>query len=436
MITVDARPAGAGKTTKEIWPLIDKTDQCLVVVPSLALQDTYSKMYTNFTVIRSTGDNRASRDLLTALSRGDNRIICTSQCFIQTPIPPSLRTRTLIIDEVFQPWTADKWDIKTQGPDFKWQDYATIDLSTAAHGEGWCELTKNFQDVWIDDSRRFTRFSNPNYTLYQTLDTYNKICQLKQDRVYTVLEVNPEILSHWPQVHVAAAAFEHTFFRLWLDFHGVKFKIKHAHEPLTRPLRLHHTNFAWSKRKHTTHTEVKQQFIEYVKKHATRECLRLRNKNIIDDIFNDEVNLKHNSHGLNQYTAYTSVVLESSLNFDPSMLGFLTKFIGIDTKQVITASAGYTYYQTLMRSNLRTKDGLPVDVFVLDQRYAESLFEFFNLKPQDLIEISVTKPEPVKRRPRSDKGLSRGGKPASVRMRQMRMREQKQLKAITDLLQN
>ena len=433
MITVDARAAGTGKTTTTIWPMINQVEQCLVVVPSLALQDTYRAIFPDFIVIRSSNDDYASRSLLRALEQGFPRIICTSQCFTQTIIPESLRTRLLIIDEVFQPWNMDEWQIRSQGPDFKWQDYATIDMSTAAEGHGWCRLDKNFQDAWIDDSPRFRKFSNNNYNLYQTKDTYDNICGLKQEKVFTVLEIRPEILDTWPRIHVAAAAFNQTFFKQWLVKHQRQYKITQAYELLSKPLQLHSTAIKWSKNQLKTNPGLRQQFLDYVKLHVSKDCLRLKNLVSRDEISSDEIVLKHNNHGINEYRQYTSVVLESSLNFNPAMQSYLTKFIGLSEQEVVTASAGYTYYQSLMRSNLRTRDNHRVDVFVLDERYAESLFEFFALTPDQITEIPTVKSASKPRKPRSDKGT---GVSARVRMRQMRVREQKEISEVVNLLRD
>lgn len=142
---------------------------------------------------------------------------------------------------------------------------------------------------------------------------------------------------------------------------------------------------------------------EYVDKTRTGSVLSARN--IIwgkQGRHMDDIPISHNAHGLNGYTQYWNISLETALVPDPLAKKWMTDnwFAGDnehDIKRKITNLwATYKFYQLVLRTGYRLADhgDNVLDVFVMDEDVAVGLVSVFFDKVivKDQIDIGYTRP--------------------------------------------
>lgn len=426
-VIVDSRRCGQGKTydnspsathhqgrvlstwanIKTLWLF---NDRCLVVLPSLALCESYRQEFEKYiinnsvpgvtnqlSVITSEHYDNVQRQLHDDLAAGCAIIIITQAAFLQSEIPSVYRQQyNLIIDEAFMPYREiGVYHEQECFVNFDWAK--NTDLIEAMDGAvEWPELRfNNIKGNFITDSSEITRdLLNSNWRCRCHREDYAKFADIipKRERMSIIQELRPEIFANWSSVWIACAAFEYTFLARWMTQHNIIWRIhpKLQFQPHDVPVNIRgpEDKFTWSSYKQQNEPEIIEQYREQTTDIAGQDgVLVLRNNNQRRQIFHHETKLPHNSAGSNDYRNYQYVSLESALNITPNLTRFLRDVYGIERENGLDlahlAQTVYTFYQTLMRSCLR--DGRPATVFCLDNRVILGLGEFFtNINYEEL----------------------------------------------------
>jgi hypothetical protein len=438
-VVVDSRRCGEGKTRDDTstvvrdgrrvlstWANIKNRwnidDKCLVVLPSLALCDYYEQHLNEYIsnnyykqnhpqyevqLRKCTSNNKdidnVQKALHDALNDNCPIIIITQQTWTMSDIPLGQRIKYhLIIDEAIMPYKEIAvYHERDCAVDFNWKENSDL-IECPESAVEWKELRiHNVKGNFITDTSEHTRtLLNSNWRNRVHYLDYEKFVGIlpKNERISIIQELRPQLFDHYITIWVACAAFEYTFMRYWMDLHEIPWKIHHklTFKPHKVPLEIRGPDdkeFTWSSYKQKNETILIDQYTEQTKPIAGDSgVLVLRNNNQKRQIFNEEVLLPHNSAGSNDYTGYEYISLESALNPTPAMSRFLYAAYGIGKERddrVHMAQTVYTFYQTVMRSCLRT--GQKATVFTLDNRVIMGLAEFFdNLEFE---EIRLIRPE-------------------------------------------
>lgn len=426
-ITVDSRRCGEGKTydnsptatyhqgrVLSTWSIIKDRwllgDKCFVVLPSLALCDSYRQEFTQhieqnsapgktnqLAVITSEHYENVQRQLHEELENGCAIIIITQAAFLQSTIPTAYRLQYhLIIDEAIMPYREiPVYHEQACLVDFDWTNNTSL-LEAQDGAVEWQELRfHNIKGNFITDNSEITReLFNENWRCRCHQEDYAKFAAPipKNERMSVIQELRPEIFHHWASIWIACAAFEYTFFAKWMREQSLPYEIhsKLPFRPHEVEINVHgpEDKFTWSSYKQTNEPELIEQYKEQATDIAKRDgVLVLRNNRERRQVFHHEQKLPHNSAGSNDYRNYQYVSLESALNITPNLARFLRDVYGIERENGLDvahmAQTVYTFYQTLMRSCLR--DGRPATVFCLDNRVILGLGEFFtNINYEEL----------------------------------------------------
>lgn len=459
-IVVDSRGAGEGKTTTGIYRLLKISQRIidiptLLVVPSIKLQEQYQASMPDIIqiddIINSDNCSNVSAELLQrmqqpSLASGQARVVViTHEAFRRTEIPKTLRAGwSLVLDEVMDPWTYEKITVestKTWRPNFNFQDLFTWrkpDQVVAGDTEQFYELQVGSipTDMAFSDSPQWQRLTSLNHRLWIKEPAYQRLCQRESGHVELIISLHQSIFEHWSAVNIAAAAFEHTFLYHWFKIAGFNIQTERKFVKQIRPIRLHTMQLPdglkWSNRKRTQYPEILNDYHRYVNSKLPKPILAVRN-NAESRRLISETRLGHNAHGINDYTAYTSISLETALVVTPTLNEFYVKQIGLTDAQIVTAFSAYTFYQLIMRTALRVKGNTQaVDVAILDYQTVIELANFLDWpvsNTYDHIQTSWVPPNKPNGRPRKANAMS-----PKERMRQMRERQAKQAKALFDLV--
>jgi hypothetical protein len=162
--------------------------------------------------------------------------------------------------------------------------------------------------------------------------------------------------------------------------------------PRDLPATIHTVNnLNWSKSRAQSHEQIAHNFREYVRTTCDEldiSVLALRN-NSDTGVIQGEERINHNPHGINHYTHYQAISLESALNPSNGYRTFLREFVGMEAKDITVAFSAYLFYQCIMRTALRVRGNTKqVHVFCLDNKTAVALLEYFS--PSDVVEPELS----------------------------------------------
>ena len=102
--------------------------------------------------------------------------------------------------------------------------------------------------------------------------------------------------------------------------------------------------------------------------------------------------LSHNVHGMNQYTDFHAVSLESAINPTPEFVRAMKQLMGgaMSERDITRANSSYLYYQVAMRTALRKHDNTEVvHIFALDSKSIDGLGDFINLDTTTVIDDKI-----------------------------------------------
>ena len=116
----------------------------------------------------------------------------------------------------------------------------------------------------------------------------------------------------------------------------------------------------------------------------------------------DEKKVGHNCHGINHFTEYRAISLETALNPSQEFGDWLEQNVDMTSEAITSAFSSYIFYQIIMRSCLRTPDNTQTaHVFLLDYRTAVSLGDYLMIDTRQISFIDVGFTEKPRGRRRS-----------------------------------
>lgn len=481
-VIVDSRRCGEGKTFDGLptapkdkghilstWAKIKQhfqwDDNCLVVLPSIALCEYYKNEFIQYVVKHSPHkfQSRSTQELIEnnwqnqlAVLHSDNSdnvqsklhqavvdkcaiIIITQETFKNCDIPSGHRQHYhLICDEAIEPYREQTiYHDKNCQVDFDLKNNCQL-LEPPDSAIAWNEI-RFFNlagNAFIDSGDLAKDLTHPNWRNRCLHTDYQKLTGVipKAERVTVIQELNPSLFLHWSTIWIACAAFEVTFMRYWFDRHKIQWRAHRllGFEKHKTPLYIYGSgDLIWSSYKQDTQPHIIQEFAKQAKPIVNdSEILVLRNKKM-PAVFAKETLLPHNSAGSNDYTDKNFISVESALNPTPVLSKFLqavheAEFDGKQGDLVHIARTVYTFYQTIMRSCLRK--GQPATVFSLDKRVITGLFDFFdNIILGGEFQFTVKENEKSGR-----KAIRADGTPMTASERQRRSRQLKREKQAKD----
>lgn len=411
-IQVDARGCGEGKTTLGIYPriqeLVRNGERVLIVVPSIKLQEQYQRNlklqhHIDVKVINSQGRNAedyssTGKQLGSAMINLDNQVICiTSETFKRVEIPQFNRQHWhLIVDEAFPVVRSIVYERKNS--DFNWAQFMTSEGFPV--GPYWnIVVDESRLDNWSRSSDQIQQLIDPHWSNWATMEVFQELLNesTERQRWEIIQEMRPDIFVDWSSVHIAAAAFEHHHMSRWFKRHGIYYTTQTPFEPRELPIIIHTINdLNWSKYKARggKYDGVLDQYQDYVQETCDQLGLKLLTLRNNDNLrkFNEETRINHNPHGINEYTSYRAISLESAINPSEEYQRFMTEVLGMEEisgrRQITTDFSAYLFYQCVMRTAARLPDNdQTVHVFGLDEKTLVALTNFFI--PKDATNIAT-----------------------------------------------
>jgi hypothetical protein len=426
-ITVDSRSCGQGKTRgninsikSELQTKYNNKETSLVVLPSIHLIEEYIVIAekivecpTEYRAIHSenTSADSTTMQIANALANSTNKIILITQKAFKLSNwhPDTKKCINLFIDEALDPWDIVKvWHTEEANINFKWEENTT---PRSPLDNGYLEIEVNPDMVntsYTNNSTVLRDLTANNYKMFVNTEDYLTLCS-NQQRTYSVSiirELDDNLLMGWKTIRVAAAAFEHTFMRYWLDKNNLtwhtptELQFQKHESPLTIHMPQSDSIIKWSLSKIQSKHPAKNDFKNYINKAVSKKdaVLYLRNNadsNIVYYGRNQE-KASFNTHGLNKWRHINKVSIEAATNITPELFRYWSATVpalsGVDGRiRAYKARSGYDFYQLIMRSAARNNKA--IDVYVLDHRvYLEGLNFFWsdNSIEKKLYEIPLT----------------------------------------------
>lgn len=477
MIEIASGECGSGKTLSIIYPRILKLysegQPVLVVLPSLDLIRSYEQYLRqqiywirgqraenwmrDLEAITSTDFDNVQAELHQSLNRNCMIILISQKAFLMSDIGteyrantganPEMSGRFLIIDEAIEPYKEIAYYYRDRCQvDYKWNDTATIFDSTDA-AVNWQHI--RFQGLTgsslLEESESFRNLTNTNWlTRITQQDAVRLNSSVSRDNpIIFSQELNPDLLKNWQGCLIAAANFTDTFMSVWMDCHDISYRLlkDSQFQPHLTQVEIHYIrDLHWSRYKQQNYASILEEYKRCVQTElGTDSVIVLRNSDQMTE-FENEVRVKHNSHGDNRFRSHTNISLESALNLTPTLEQFLRARLaevffqrGIEPQKqrdfIFRARTLYTFYQSVMRSSLR--DGTPARIFCLDQRVALGLVGY--LPHARLVEMPITLPE-MKKHTGRPQGSSKGHRAMTgpERNRYRRLRQQQRCQHLSD----
>lgn len=439
-ITIDARAAGQGKTTQGIYSRLRANialqQKTLVVVPSKALQGQYKEAFPLMRVINRDGSASVYKDSIDALAF-DSLVCITHQAFLNLPFKTLgglFREWNLILDEVFIPFTTATITATGKLAGLHFDEMFEMD-EIASHTTA--DDDTNYFGVKVKTSTGQQNLFRVSETLRQltseawdfdcTRKTYESIIKGEAERVTIMGLLSKEVFSNWNSVHIAAAAFDKTLFKEWMDtkefetetvvdfvphangrvrLHiAMEANINHVGKDVRQPFNF--TNYTRDK-----NPEVMQQFADYVREHMPEDTAFIwaannsessnfqelladtndytSNGHLASDSRISKVN--HNPHGLNHLTHATGVVLGTAIRVSPTTAKWLAYQFGLKKSNgFVEKVVAYGFYQIALRTGLRNAMEFngEIDIFVLDGVAGRAMLDYFDINQIEFLEIPV-----------------------------------------------
>ena len=403
MISIDSRGAGEGKTTTGIYPKIELlqalNENVLLVVPGKELQKQYEDYFANpdFVKINSDTDDGVCFNIIKTLTNRKNQIICiTHEAFIRMAIPLHIKKHWhLIIDEAFMPFRSVSWTSSNNAID--WSNLIELpkDLVLDDTIPFVTVTIRDQEDSWTEQIREVMQLKNRDWETQCRTDSYQLLKSNTCGRAEFIQILTISRIQHWKSVHIAAAAFEQTFMRYWLDYNHEPYEIKFPFVRRQLPIIVHSPEeLNWSKYKQQKSVDIIQRYSEYVNRICAEEHLEplcVRNNSSKNKLDN-ELKLKHNPHGMNHLTHFSAVSLETALNPSGEFVSWFKQNLDLKETQITSAFSSYMFYQILMRTCLRLKDNTQTcHVFILDFKTLVELGNYisFDINQMKTIDVGV-----------------------------------------------
>lgn len=415
MIKINSWECGKGKTTQWIYPivhnLIKLDQQILLVVPSITLQDQYSKEFSNISIINISNHAKVVKSIYAALHNREQFICITSAAFLLLNIRDDIKVDYhLVIDEAIDPvrmekmnFDKSKWPLDFQFKNiFKLKDTSYADaLSVEQYDDvtDWHELLVNNPDLdnktpFMNDSGRWKKLMASNYISFIKLSKHYALCNNAKEQIVIMQMLDIKVLSKWNNVYIAAGSFESTFMYHWIKQSTLQFSIDHKHKFTEHSTQLTFhlptdEDFSWSKSRKNTNYDILDRYHKYVNNKVDGEkVLVIRNNDEARELV-DETKVNHNVHGMNNYIDYAHVSLETALKPDNTLIDFYKNVLDMSSKQITNAFSGYLFYQVIMRTAIRVNK--PIDVYMLDlPTFYELLMYFDNVTSTSVIDVRYT----------------------------------------------
>jgi hypothetical protein len=374
-IQIDARHCGAGKSTNIIQIINSSNEKFLLVVPTTALQEQYSNAISNIKVINSNNSpENATKSLVGVLKAKKHRVVCiTHELFKSFTFNPTQKSEYhLVIDEVFNPI------------EFIVADELISAMSQAAIDS---IKSKKVGQVIELESQNIIQDSLSNQKLVSALADKDKKVFFKQNSnlgSHVLTQILPSKLN-FKSCYVAGANCEKS---LLLANQDLEYAIINGNPAMfkghnfTRAA-IHVIGDAQSltKGKHITQKSFKK-FMVAVKKEVKRTACLLLANNCLEISERDSetfTRISHSSHGINSYSYINNIALYSATNLDNGSMSILKEILGVSGEYIKEATTFQTYYQAVMRTNLRVGDSSkPVKIFVADANVADFLKKILN----------------------------------------------------------
>jgi hypothetical protein len=428
MITIDSRRCGGRKTTdpvngiySRIRKFIQLNERVLVVVPSIKLQHQYaddlSEIRCHLINSENTTQSTTNRILDAFRNPTHSVVIITHAAFLQLPYVGYRSNWNLVIDEAIDEviridsiaatdrgiWNPN-FDLATI---FDWtseleRKYYTANVRDNTRW-GSMSMIRKPQASMLDSSESWRKLTNENYITWMTNLSWTTLTDQSGGVVKIIQTLNPDILSGWMTVHIAAAAFDYTAMSMWMRANNINYRITNKFVPQTITGAIHApTAVGWrvSKNKLINNPDILKQFQDYVKQNAKTPVIAVRNSFSQNHSEYREVKerVKHNAYGINNQEWMTShdISLESALIPDSLLISYISEhwIPNLDkheaNKAITHIYSAYKFHQLIYRSHIRTTDTPDeINIYVLDDVVAAALLDYFEFTKQSRVAVEI-----------------------------------------------
>jgi hypothetical protein len=456
MITVFNGECGSQKTTKRIFPIIQRNlleeQPTLVVVPSIDLQMKYKSQFKQAMVINNTtiaNDSSVKYEIKSNMYSTDVRlIIITHQAFLFLELHNEIKRRhELIIDESLNPFFHEELKNDEMGK-------CPVNWGEILYGESPFKdnndivlsyedklLITEYIDVEvlpfddnasiISESSQLKRLGNDNFALKMRFNKFTELITSKVSSKFIYAALKPSVFYHWKCITIASAKIENSFMGMWMNSNNIRYAVKQEFTKHSKnKLFIHfpdngHGDFSWSKTRCQENPEILAEWFDYVNRVIkTKELGRpisIKN-NFVKRTLHNEVKINHNAHGIEcvqvlnsdnelediDLTKLHAVSFASAIKPSNGLSSYFREVYELTSKQIESGLRTYNVYQLIMRSALRDyKNTNDVHIFLMDSNDVLAMFDYFNTDEQNqdetllIEELSsikkmITKPNPEK----------------------------------------
>lgn len=428
-ITFNSAQCGSGKTRDDLIPRIQKNylnnKKTLILGPSNNYQNQLKDNLENnkFSVPTSVinclnkKDSSVVSQLVNSMMDGDPVISITSYAFVLTPWFKKTEY-DLIIDESFD--VVEKIKIKNKN-DPKWDPKLRLEQLFGLNSydsevvrldpetdESFIKLHRNFDygENIVTSSPIFRSLMNPNYEVYTTPNSYNRMVNQEDGEIRFYLMFKAEIFDLFNSVHIASARFETTFLYYLLNKH-YKLETQVPFTPHKINGKIHcykdsQVKFKSSKSMNTKHPELITNMLNYATSLDSKSLVLANSNVVVPDNF---IKLTHNCHGMNtpEMMETTTVAILSAIVMSPDIKKFVKELLldevdGNLDKIIERAHFINTAYQSIMRNKIRSRDYNmeEINIVVMDEDVGSLLVEYFDFINIETAVVEIPLPELIK----------------------------------------
>jgi len=346
-ISVNAASAGSGKTwqSKQLIRLKDK-DKFLVVVPSIKLANEYSDV--GYVIHSETTDNVSSEVFMNLDKRV---IIITHQAFLRNKSKQTVcRNRHIIQDEEMGVMDQVEMRLKIHLP---W-----IDMFNYAPWGRWFILSPNTAKlaVYYDDADTMDNIEVINSMLHTPQVMYIESDDFEMAQT-AYRYISPDIYAEAKSITINSANFKNLMqYHIWKNIFEVEFEFTKEFVKYEAPnLQFHHAEQRYNSINYNKENgDIRGQVIHYCQQLAKdKQVVYVDNNNMKNITARNFERIKHNAHGLNEFSETEHIAFLSAINYNNTRIKDITEQVGITSDQLRHANLGEMAHQIIMRGSLR-----------------------------------------------------------------------------------
>lgn len=375
--SVNAGNAGSGKTHYSKQRIMLSTEKFLVIVPSIALADQYAEV--GHVIHTENSNEGVSKEVFARIN--ERVLVITHQAFLKNTNKKAVcDNRHIIQDEAM---TVQKhFDLRLK-IHIAWDDM----FSYKPKGS-WLQLTANITKIneYILDADTMDNITLLNELVSTPQIIYVRTTDL-QEMQTAYSYISPTIYDGALSVTINCANFRNVIqYYVWSKIFSVEFSfIKDFQKYEANGLQLHVADQNVNALTYNKEDPlIRLRVIDYCQLMSIGNPVVYVDNNSNEDVPNEVwTRIKHNAHGLNEFSNVKHIAFLSAINLNNTIISHITEHLSITPTQLRNAILGEMAHQIIMRGSLRQQNGLmrtsECHVYLMEESLAFYLMdEVFN----------------------------------------------------------